>query len=136
VVGTVDPSSKRATFQFHVNPLVGWIWLGVLILMAGCFTSLWPEVRTRELGVWAYVRAAGGATAGIALSIYLAMAPATAYAQHRPEIRPRAAHAVVPASSNPNLPSVLITAGLGLGLGALSIVGLSRKRIRRTHQHH
>src|SRR5690606_18950543 len=29
VVGTVNPTTKRATFQFHVNPLVGWIWLGV-----------------------------------------------------------------------------------------------------------
>lgn len=134
IVGTVDPSSKRATFQFHVNPLVGWIWLGVLILIAGCSISLWPEVRTRELGVWAYVRAAGGATAGIALSIYLAMAPATAYAHPRPEPPKPAARAETRATTAPELPWVVATAGLGLALGGLSIAGLSRRRIRRTHQ--
>ena len=134
VVGTVNPTSKRATFQFHINPLVGWIWLGVLILIAGCSISLWPEVRARELGVWAYVRAAGGATAGIALSIYVAMAPGSAYARERPH-----PHAVVQevASQAPAkpaaqaLPGVFAATALGFGLGGLSIVWLSRRKARR-----
>ncbi len=134
VVGTVNPSTKRATFQFHLNPLVGWIWLGVLILMAGCTISLWPEVRARELGVWAYVRAAGGATAGIALSVYIAMAPASAYAHERPTA---ARHGATPTLSRSTtetshpLTSVLGTLLSGLALGGLSIGWLSRGRDRR-----
>lgn len=130
VVGTVNPTTKRATFQFHVNPLVGWIWLGMLILIAGCSISLWPEVRARELGVWAYVRAAGGATAGIALSIYIAMAPGSAYARERPN-----SQAIPVATDQPTakptareLRPIFAATALGFGLGGLSIVWLSRRK--------
>lgn len=135
VVGTVDPSSKRATFQFHINPLVTWIWMGVLILIGGCTISLWPEVRTRELGVWAYVRAAGGAAAGVALSIYVAMAPASAFAHERPAVVPDRNRATQAEPASPQaVLRVVGTTGLGLGLGGLSIVWLSRQRKRRTPQ--
>ena len=60
VVGTVDPQSKRATFQFHINPLVSYIWLGLLILIAGTVTSLFPEVSMGEVGAWGSGRQPGG----------------------------------------------------------------------------
>jgi cytochrome c-type biogenesis protein CcmF len=76
VVGTVDPQSKRATFQFHVNPLVSWIWVGMLVLILGASVSLWPEVKLKEVSVWGYARAAVGATTVIMLSLLVAAAPA------------------------------------------------------------
>lgn len=72
VVGNIDPQSKRATLRFHVNPLVAWVWIGVLVLLSGASVSLWPEVRLREVGVWGAVRAFAGATTTVLLSILLA----------------------------------------------------------------
>ncbi|MEX2526364.1 MAG: heme lyase CcmF/NrfE family subunit [Gemmatimonadota bacterium] len=37
-----SPQSERATFQVMVNPLVGWIWYGALILTVGTLIALWP----------------------------------------------------------------------------------------------
>lgn len=78
VVGAVNPTTKRATFRFHVNPLVAWIWLGVLVMMSGATISLWPEVSWKRLGVWGTVRLAAGAATGVMLSILIATAPARA----------------------------------------------------------
>jgi cytochrome c-type biogenesis protein CcmF len=78
VVGSVNPTTKRATFRFHVNPLVSWIWLGVVIMIGGAGISLWPEVSWRRLGVWGSLRLAAGATAGVMFSIMAASAPARA----------------------------------------------------------
>lgn len=80
VVGSVNPSTKRATFRFHVNPLVSWIWVGVLTMIGGSVVSLWPSVAWRKLGVWESVRLGAGATATIMLSIMVASAPARASA--------------------------------------------------------
>jgi cytochrome c-type biogenesis protein CcmF len=127
VVGNVDPSSKKATFRFHVNPLVSFIWVGVLILMMGTSVSLWPEVRLREIGMWSAVRAAG-ATAGISTFVILvATAPA------RPPtdtVGVRDTARVVQASIAPRKvdfgrPGAASAAGLAIGLAA---VALRRRR--------
>ena len=78
VVGSIDPESKRATFRIHVNPLVAWIWIGVLVLISGAAVSLWPDVSLREVGAWSYARAAGGLASGIMFAFILASAPAGA----------------------------------------------------------
>jgi cytochrome c-type biogenesis protein CcmF len=78
VVGTVDPQSKRATFQFHVNPLVSWIWMGVMVLIFGASISLWPDVSLREASVWTFARAGASATAAVLFSVLIAAAPAHA----------------------------------------------------------
>jgi len=83
VVGTMDPQTKRATFQFHVNPLVSWIWTGLLILMTGAILSLFPELSFAEVGAWGYLRAAAGVAAGTAFALWIAMAPSMAYASQR-----------------------------------------------------
>jgi hypothetical protein len=67
-----DPQTKRATFTVHVNPFVGWIWIGLLTLMLGCGVSLWPEVTTKRVTAWSYVRASVAATAGILITFTLA----------------------------------------------------------------
>ncbi|MBW3534680.1 MAG: heme lyase CcmF/NrfE family subunit [Gemmatimonadetes bacterium] len=38
-----DPAAQAATFTFLVNPLVGWIWFGGMIVAVGGLIGLWPE---------------------------------------------------------------------------------------------
>jgi cytochrome c-type biogenesis protein CcmF len=56
VVGSANPETKRAEFQIHVNPLVSWIWVGVLVLILGTTLSIWPELSWGALGVWVLTR--------------------------------------------------------------------------------
>jgi cytochrome c-type biogenesis protein CcmF len=72
VLATADPKTKRATFTFHVNPFVGWIWIGLGVLIFGCFVSLWPEVSAKRVTAWTYVRTGLTATAGILMTVYFA----------------------------------------------------------------
>jgi cytochrome c-type biogenesis protein CcmF len=58
VSGAVDAARKGATFHVYVNPLVSFIWLGVLVLILGTAVSLWPEVVVRETLVWERLRVA------------------------------------------------------------------------------
>jgi cytochrome c-type biogenesis protein CcmF len=81
VVGTVSPETKVATFQVHVNPLVMWIWIGVLVLIFGAVTSMWPEVVVQEARGWSYLRMAGGLTSSLIVGVMLAVAPTVAYGQ-------------------------------------------------------
>jgi cytochrome c-type biogenesis protein CcmF len=80
VLGAIDPDTKRATFRIHVNPLVAFIWIGVLILIGGAAISLWPDVSLREVGAWGYVRATGGLTSAVIFALLLASSPAAAAA--------------------------------------------------------
>jgi cytochrome c-type biogenesis protein CcmF len=89
VLGAIDPESKRATFRVHVNPLVAWIWIGVLVLIAGAAVSLWPEVSLREVGAWGYVRATAGITSSVMFAILLASSTATAKEGDRDRSRHR-----------------------------------------------
>lgn len=82
VLATADPKTKRATFTFHVNPFVGWIWIGLLILIMGCMVSLWPEVSTKKATTWTYVRASLGATAGILFTFILATSLSQPFGKH------------------------------------------------------
>ena len=45
VVGSINPQTKVASFQIHINPLVSWIWFGAIILIFGSIVSMWPELR-------------------------------------------------------------------------------------------
>ncbi len=56
VVGTLSSGEERSTFRFYVNPLVSWIWIGLLALITGATISLWPEISQRRLGAWGAVR--------------------------------------------------------------------------------
>jgi cytochrome c-type biogenesis protein CcmF len=49
-----DPDAQRIVAEVQVNPLVGWIWYGGIILTVGSLIALWPggDVRRRsEAGV-------------------------------------------------------------------------------------
>jgi cytochrome c-type biogenesis protein CcmF len=132
IVGTIDPQSKRATFNFHLNPLVGFIWLGLLVLMGGATISLWPEAALGTSRVWSFARAGAGVATGTMFAIWLCMSPASAYATPRPRPAP-----VVMRAESP-LPRLWQTGAIwapiaGLGLGAIMAgVSLRRPRGRRS----
>ena len=81
VLGSANPDTKVATFQIHVNPLVSFIWAGLLVLIFGSVVAMWPEAVLGELPAWTVARSVGGATASILFGVVLATLPAKAYAQ-------------------------------------------------------
>ncbi|MCH2107870.1 MAG: cytochrome c biogenesis protein CcsA [Polyangiaceae bacterium] len=72
VLATADPKTKRATFSIHINPFVSWIWIGLSVLIIGCFVSLWPEVREKRSTSWIYLRATASGAVGILVTFYFA----------------------------------------------------------------
>jgi len=83
VVGTANPQTKAATFQVHVNPLVGFIWFGCLVLILGSFVCMWPELVPGESRAWRYARGSAAVATSILMGIILAMLPAPAFAQQQ-----------------------------------------------------
>jgi c-type cytochrome biogenesis protein CcmF len=81
VVGSINPETKVASLQIHLNPLVGWIWLGGLILIFGSFICMWPELEPQESRAWRYARGAGAIAASTTLGVILALLPLPAFAQ-------------------------------------------------------
>ena len=127
VVGQIDPQSKRATFQLHVNPLVSWIWMGLLILICGTVTSLFPELSFAEAGAWSYVRATAGVATGVAFAVYMAMAPSMTYSHDRPAAAPQKAQ-VMAARYSRKLPTTGLGAAGFVGLTLGSVVSFARRR--------
>lgn len=82
-LGTVNPQSGHATFQFHVNPFVSWIWLGLLVLIAGATVSLWPEPSEVQSRAWAMARASAAVAASASAALWLSASPAAAYTEAR-----------------------------------------------------
>lgn len=80
VLGSLNGGTRLASLQIHINPLVSWIWVGVIILIFGASISLWPEIPVSQLSPWARVRLATSSVVGIALSVFLASMPARAFA--------------------------------------------------------
>ena len=99
VVGSINPTTKRATFRIHVNPLVSWIWFGVVVAIGGATISLWPEVSWRRLGVWGSIRLATSAAGGIMLAILVASAPTRA-GTRGPSISEESLRSLPPATHN------------------------------------
>ncbi len=57
-----NPTSGKPILKVHLNPLINWIWIGALILLAGTILTLVPNIQTSKLT--APVRAAVPAPAG------------------------------------------------------------------------
>jgi cytochrome c-type biogenesis protein CcmF len=49
LVAHYEASPPPATFRFIVSPLVEWIWLGGLIVLAGGLIAIWPAEALRAL---------------------------------------------------------------------------------------
>ncbi len=73
----VEPTTDRATFSLHLNPLVAWIWAGTAIMLLGAMISLWPEATNRHLGPWGAVRAAMPSATALIVSLLLATGAAS-----------------------------------------------------------
>lgn len=80
VLAVADPQTKRATFTFHVNPFVSWIWLGLLTLICGCSISLWPELGVERASAWRYARAGLAGATGILFTVLFAQSLAQPFA--------------------------------------------------------
>jgi len=77
IVGTVNPSNKNiASFNFHINPLVSWIWLGCMVLIAGSVVCMWPQIVFGESRVWSGARGIAATAASVLFGIMLAATPA------------------------------------------------------------
>jgi cytochrome c-type biogenesis protein CcmF len=72
-VRSVNPTTQRAMFEFHANPLVWLIWFGSLVMILGASISLWPEMDSKQLGAWRYVRSMTTIGSFLFLSIYLTL---------------------------------------------------------------
>jgi len=81
VVGAINPETKVASLQIHLNPLVGWIWFGAIILIFGSFIGMWPELDPSESRVWRFARGSAAIAASTTLGILLALLPVPAFAQ-------------------------------------------------------
>jgi cytochrome c-type biogenesis protein CcmF len=81
IVGTINPTTKVATLQIHVNPLVSFIWFGCMILIFGSIVCMWPQLEPQESRVWAFARGSAGVATSITLGLVIALLPAPALAQ-------------------------------------------------------
>ncbi len=81
VVGNINPQTKIASFQIHINPLVSFIWFGAIILIFGSIVCMWPQLEPSESRVWSFARGAAGAAASFTLGVIIAAMPAPAWAQ-------------------------------------------------------
>jgi cytochrome c-type biogenesis protein CcmF len=84
VIGSVNPETKVASLQIHLNPLVNWIWFGCFfVLLMGCAICMWPEPEPNESKVWHFARGTSAVTAATILGVCLALLPLPARAQNR-----------------------------------------------------
>jgi cytochrome c-type biogenesis protein CcmF len=80
VIGMVNPQTKVASFQIHVNMLISFIWLGAGILVFGALIAMWPEVSFEEAGAFGYVRAAASVATSLVFGLMLAGGAGQSYA--------------------------------------------------------
>jgi cytochrome c-type biogenesis protein CcmF len=76
IVGTINPQTKMAALQIHINPLVDWIWTGCLVLIAGSIVCMWPQLELGESRVWAGARGVAAVAGSVIFGIMLAATPA------------------------------------------------------------
>ncbi|MFO0611323.1 MAG: cytochrome c-type biogenesis CcmF C-terminal domain-containing protein [Polyangiaceae bacterium] len=88
----VNPETKTASLQFHVNPLVTYIWIGVGILIFGALISLWPDVQEDDSPVFGYIRLAASIATSVMFAVLFAAAPSHAFAGSERQQGPPAAH--------------------------------------------
>jgi cytochrome c-type biogenesis protein CcmF len=85
VLGGISQDGQRITIQAYVNPLVSWIWVGLLVIIMGGGIAMWPSLSFG--GVRAAVRFAsllvGTALAALLLAAWLH----TRFVQPRPSQR-------------------------------------------------
>jgi cytochrome c-type biogenesis protein CcmF len=86
IIGMVNPQTKVAAFQIHVNMLISFIWLGAIVLALGALVAMWPDVAMEEVGAFGYVRAAASVTTAVVFGLLLAGGSAQAYGAQPPPV--------------------------------------------------
>jgi cytochrome c-type biogenesis protein CcmF len=81
IVGTINPTTKVATLQIHINPLVNFIWFGCMVLIFGSIVCMWPQLELEESRSWSFARRGVGVATGITLGIFVVLWPSPALAQ-------------------------------------------------------
>ncbi len=105
IVGMVNPQTKVASFQMHVNTLIELVPLGGILLILGALIAMWPEVTIEEAGAWGYVRAAGSVATAITFGLLLAAGSGQAYGAP-PPLRPSTVMEATLLAPGPDLPAV------------------------------
>ncbi|MFN8423665.1 MAG: heme lyase CcmF/NrfE family subunit [Anaerolineae bacterium] len=49
LLGGFDDASGVVTVKVHVNPLVGCVWIGLIVLVLGTLTAAWPDGREQRV---------------------------------------------------------------------------------------
>lgn len=83
-LANVDPQTKVATFQMHVNPLAVWLVIGAAIMIVGALVSLWPDVQEQEVTAFSYVRAVATAAITLVFCMMLQLWPRSMPSQATP----------------------------------------------------
>jgi cytochrome c-type biogenesis protein CcmF len=81
IVGTINPSTKVATLQVHVNPLVSFIWVGCMVLIFGSIVCMWPQLQEQESRAWAAGHRGIAAATSVAMGLAVVLWPVPASAQ-------------------------------------------------------
>jgi cytochrome c-type biogenesis protein CcmF len=84
IIGMVNPQTKVAAFQMHVNTLIWFIWIGVMVLGLGSVIAMWPEIALEEASAWSYVRGAASIGTAVMFGVLLAAGTGQAYAAMPP----------------------------------------------------
>jgi cytochrome c-type biogenesis protein CcmF len=90
IIGMVNPQTRTASFQMHINPLVSFIWMGVGILIFGAIIAMWPDVGLEEQGAFSYIRAGAAVATSVMFAVLLALGPSLAYGAGGRGVRPDA----------------------------------------------
>jgi cytochrome c-type biogenesis protein CcmF len=53
VLGSYDPPTGVVTLLAYVNPLVGWIWIGGVVMALGTAVTVWPSAAERRAAAYA-----------------------------------------------------------------------------------
>jgi cytochrome c-type biogenesis protein CcmF len=64
LLGSFDPETQRVTLKVYVNPLIGLVWLGMLVLVAGTLIAAWPDAHEARVMNAELERLVGAAGAG------------------------------------------------------------------------
>jgi cytochrome c-type biogenesis protein CcmF len=81
IIGTINPTSKVATLQIHINPLVSFIWFGCMVLIFGSVVCMWPQLSPQESRAWSFSRGSAAVATSLTLGIVIALWPSPALAQ-------------------------------------------------------
>ena len=136
IAGFGNSRKPAAQFYFKEMTVLKVMFTAIVVAMVlifGASISLWPELSAKEVGAWAYVRAATAGLSGIAFAIWIAMGPSSGYAASRTaRAPPPPAPTAAVLSELP--PEPMLGAGGALAFGVLGGLGVAMRQRRRSER--